>query len=277
MRKILSAILVLALLSGIASAEGRKVGILSKLNMSQEEYSGVIDGEKAAGVRNFFSSNPVSEPLRFVYYDTLQAMQLALNAGEIEEMSLPEVVAEYIMNVTGDYKISSISKTRPAYLAFGFRADDAGKELAAKFNEAILAMKEDGTLAVLQAKYIYDAGIGDPESIEFRKFDNVDRKITIAVTGDLPPIDYVTADGNAAGFNTAVIAEIGKRLEANVELIQIMSGARASAVVSGRADAVFWIQGVRDVPKQADMPEGLLISEPYYEWNEYLYLSPLPR
>ena len=273
MRKILSAILVLALFAGIASADTVKVGILSKLNMSQEEYSGFIADARKAGTWNFFSSKPKENEISFVFYDNLQAMQLALNAGDIEEAALPEVVAEYVMNVTGQYNISSIAKTKPAYLAFGFRAGDANKELIRQFNDAILAMKEDGTLAVLQGKYIYDAGIGDPETVEFRKFDNVDRKITIAVTGDLPPIDYVTADGNAAGFNTAVIAEIGKRLQVNIELLQVMSGARASAVVSGRADAVFWIQGYRDVKRHSDIPEGLALSEPYYEWNELLLIS----
>lgn len=273
MRKLLSALLLLTLLAGIASAETRNVGILSKLNMTQEEYSELISNGRRAGTWGFFTSKPAAGEIVFKFYDTLQAMQLALNAGEIEEAALPEVVAEYIMNVTGQYKVSSIAKTKPAYLAFGFRMDDNGKALAEKFNDAILSMKEDGTLSVLQGIYIYDAGIGDPETITFRKFDNVDKKITIAVTGDLPPIDYVAADGTAAGFNTAVIAEIGKRLGVNVELIYIMSGARASTIMSGRADAVFWIQGFRDVKKHSDIPEMILLSEPYYEWNEFLFIS----
>ncbi len=273
MRKILSALLLITLLAGIASADPLKVGILSKLNMTQEEYSELISNGRKAGTWGFFSSRPAPESISFKFYDTLQAMQLGLNAGEVDEAALPEVVAEYIMNVTGQYRVSSIAKTKPAYLAFGFRLDDSGKALAAKFNDAILAMKEDGTLSVLQGKYIYDAGIGDPEAIEFRKFDNVDKKLTIAVTGDLPPIDYVAADGTAAGFNTAVIAEIGKRLSVNIELIYIMSGARAATIMSGRADAVFWIQGFRDVKKHSDIPEMLVLSEPYYEWNEFLFIA----
>ena len=273
MRKILSALLLLSLLAGIASAAPLNVGILSKLNMTPEEYSELIANGRKAGAWGFFTSKPEQREISFKFYDSLQALQLALNAGEIEEAVFPEAVAEYIMNVTGSYRVTSIAKTKPAYLAFGFRMDDAGKALAAKFNDAILSMKSDGTLAVLQGQYIYEAGIGDPEAIEFRKFDNTDNKIVIAVTGDLPPIDYVAADGTAAGFNTAVIAEIGKRLNVNIELTYIMSGARAATVMSGRADAVFWIQGYRDVPKHSDIPEMLVLSEPYYEWNEFLFIS----
>lgn len=273
MRKILSAILLLTLLAGIASAEPIKAGILSKLNMTQEEYSELIANGRKAGTWGFFTSAPESRDIAFKFYDSLSAMQLALNAGEIEEVVLPEAVAEYVMNVTGQYRVTAIAKTKPAYLAFGFRLDDNGKALAAKFNDAIFAMKADGTLAVLQGQYVYEAGIGDPEAVEFRKFANVKDKITIAVTGDLPPIDYVAADGTAAGFNTAVIAEIGKRLNVNVELVYIMSGARAATVMSGRADAVFWIQGFRDVKRHSDIPEMLVLSEPYYEWNEFLFLA----
>ncbi len=273
MRKILSALLLLSLLAGIASAAPLNVGILSKLNMTPEEYSELIANGRKAGTWGFFTSKPEQREISFKFYDSLQALQLALNAGEIEEAVFPEAVAEYIMNVTGSYKVTSIAKTKPAYLAFGFRMDDAGKALAQKFNDAILSMKSDGTLAVLQGQYIYEAGIGDPEVVEFRKFDNVDKKIVIAVTGDLPPIDYVAADGTAAGFNTAVIAEIGKRLKVNIELTYIMSGARAATVMSGRADAVFWIQGYKDVQKHSDIPEMLILSDPYYEWNEFLFIS----
>lgn len=273
MRKFLSALLLLTLLAGIASADPIKAGILSKLNMTQEEYSELIANGRKAGTWGFFMSTPEQREISFKFYDSLQAMQLGLNAGEIDEAVLPETVAEYVMNVTGQYRVTAIAKTKPAYLAFGFRLDDNGKALAAKFNDVILTMKQDGTLSALLGRYIYEAGIGDPEVVEFKKFDNVDKKITIAVTGDLPPLDYVAADGTAAGFNTAVIAEIGKRLNVNVELIYIMSGARAATVMSGRADAVFWIQGFRDVKKHSDIPEMLVLSEPYYEWNEFLFIA----
>lgn len=276
MRKILTLLLILSVFCGTACADSLRVGILSKLNMSQEEYSKLISSARKAGTWSFFSSRPDYGEITFVFYDTLQAMQLALNTKDVDEIALPEDVAEYVLNVTGLYKVSGVAKTKPAYLSFGFRSGD-DPELRNKFNDAILAMKEDGTLAVLQSKYIAEAGIGDPETVEFRNFGNVDKKITVAITGDLPPIDYVAADGNPAGFNTAVLAEIAKRLKLNVEVINIDSAARSASLASGRCDAVFWIQAYRDVQKHADVPEGITLSEPYYEWNEYLYLAPLSR
>ena len=103
---------------------------------------------------------------------------------------------------------------------FGFRKDD-DPAMRNSFNEALMSMKADGTLAILQDKYIAEPGIDEPEPVEFRVFENVDRKVKVAVTGDLPPIDFVTANGNPVGFNTAVVAEIAKRLKNRLMFLKV--------------------------------------------------------
>lgn len=55
----------------------------------------------------------------------------------------------------------------------------------------------------------------------------------VGVTGDLPPMDYVAPDGRFAGFNTAVLAEIGKRMQRNIKLVQVDSIGRALALSEG--------------------------------------------
>lgn len=67
------------------------------------------------------------------------------------------------------------------------------------------------------------------------------------MTGALPPMDYVSADGSFAGFNTAILAEIGKRLERNIELVQVDSLGRALALAQGNVDVVFWTRGVPEM------------------------------
>ena len=87
------------------------------------------------------------------------------------------------------------------------------------------------------------------------------------MTGDLPPLDYVSADGKAAGFNTALLAEISKLVRQNFELVQIDSGARAAALTSGKVDVVFWAAvPINDTlaPPDCDKPEGVILTEPYY-------------
>ncbi len=64
--------------------------------------------------------------------------------------------------------------------------------------------------------------------------------IKVAITGALPPMDYVAPDGTPAGFNTAVLAEISQRIGKNIELVVVDSIGRATALSSVAVDAVFW-------------------------------------
>ena len=110
------------------------------------------------------------------------------------------------------------------------------------FDAQISTMKEDGTLQKLIDEHITKVSEGgEPVAIAFEKFEG--DPIRIAVTGSLPPMDYVAADGTFAGFNTAVLAEIGKRLQKNIELVQVDSVGRALALSEGTVDVVFWTRG----------------------------------
>ncbi len=91
--------------------------------------------------------------------------------------------------------------------------------------------------------------------------------IKVGVTGDLPPLDYVSADGQPAGFNTAILSEIAKRLGRNVEVIDIESGARATALNAKQIDVIFWavVPNGDKVPNDLDKPDGVEFSEPYFK------------
>ena len=109
--------------------------------------------------------------------------------------------------------------------------------------------------------------------VEFAKFDGAET-ITVAVTGDMPPIDYIAADGTPAGYNTALLAEIGKRLQVNISLVDIDTAARAAALKSKRVDVVFWFQSnVNPSMPNLDVPEGVILSDPYYTWNEQYFIG----
>ena len=102
-------------------------------------------------------------------------------------------------------------------------------------------IKADGTLDALVQTYITDAVSGEPEPVEFTKTDG--ETIRVAVTGALPPMDYVAADGTPAGFNTAILAELGRRMNKTFELVVVDSVGRATALASGQVDLVFWTNG----------------------------------
>lgn len=264
---------IISILAGTSYATEHKIGHLSKLNMTPEEFMQFNDSNVAQGkIAVFTGTEDPSIKYMHVFYDSLLSMQMALNAGEVDAISLPEAVGEYFLNINDGYKIVSIVRTLPSSLAFGFRKDN-DPSLRNKFNEALLSMKADGTLAILRSKYIDEPRLDEPEPVKFDVYKNIDTKIKVAVTGDLPPIDFIAADGKPAGFNTAVLAELARRLNVNIELVNIESGARAAALASGRADAVFWFQFQKGAEKQSDIPEGITLSESYYGWNEVLNIG----
>ncbi|WP_081676057.1 substrate-binding periplasmic protein [Butyrivibrio sp. AC2005] len=117
---------------------------------------------------------------------------------------------------------------------------EGNETLRDEFSNAINDMKEDGTLDKLISEQI-DALINRSEvkPVTMPTIDSADT-IKVAVTGALPPMDYVAADGTPAGFNTAVLAEISQRIGKNIELVVVDSIGRATALSSGTVDAVFW-------------------------------------
>ena len=81
---------------------------------------------------------------------------------------------------------------------------DTNKEVYAILNNAIVEMKADGTLDSLIENELKAYIESDPLAKDLPHFDGA-RTIKIGVTGDLPPMNFVAANGKAAGFNIALL------------------------------------------------------------------------
>ena len=232
-----------------------KVGMLEHLNASEVEFSSFM--------KNIAETFALDMPTHEVtYFNSLTTMQPALNAGQIDEISTYKCVADYLIARNPDIEILQ-GHTMEFIDAFCFAVRADNEELKNSLNNAINEMKTDGTLSNLTKEYIRT--LENPPAVAFEKFDGA-QTLKVAVTGDLPPLDLVSADGSPAGFNTAVLSEIGKRLQKNIEVIQVDSAARSAALTSGQADIVFWaIVPVSEIiPANADKPEGVDLTSPYY-------------
>ena len=224
-------------------------------------------------------------------FDSLTEMIMALDADKIDCMELARFVGEYFLRLKGNndkYVLYMASTSVTYYLSMGFKEESKWFE---PFNEAIKEMKRDKTLLLLKAQYVMDPtdamnttnddggnggnGNNDPSvaSVKFDFFPGAET-VRIAVTGDMPPLDYIAPDGRPAGFNTALLAEIGRRLKINVELVNINTGARAAALASGRVDGVFWFQFENTSGmKGYDSMDGLKLTEPYYAEDVLFYIG----
>ena len=282
MKKFFCALLMLLVFAPAVFAAGtHRVGMVERLNVTPEEFSSMVANSEHVVM---MANNPVRP--EFFFYRSMNQMIMAIRAGEIDEILMPEDVSEYFLNANTDYTVNCVVMTPkdPFLLSFGFNSDH--KELCESFDKAIVEMKRDGTLITLQGKYILGVNtavmeervITDPDlqqitPVTFRKFDGAP-EIKVAVTGDMPPIDYIAPDGSAQGFNAAILAEIAGRLGLNVKLLNIESGARASMLSSGRADVVFWFEHKRAGGTKHDVPDGVILSEPYYQFDTFYHLKP---
>ena len=236
-----------------------KLGMITRLNASEENFGKFMEQVEATLEVKISSHAPV-------FFDSLNAMQMALQSKQIDEISTYRSVARYML--AKDPRFVSLKDHSLEFIdSFCFALRDDETELRDSLNMIIKEMQADGTLDRLTKEYITDINAeSEPPAVELPHFDNA-KTIKIAVTGDLPPLDYVSADGKPAGFNTAVLAEIGNRMLRNIELVQIDSGARAASLTSKQVDVVFWaIVPVSEIiPQDSDKPDGVILSEPYYK------------
>ena len=246
-----------------------KLGMITHLNANEkrmDEILKMVEEESNAPISNY----------TVTYYDSLKLMQMGIESGSVDQISLYTNVANYLVANNDKYEIVNnlTLKTLSDNFCFAVRKDDA--QLKADLDKDLNEMKSDGSLDKLVNDYITNVEKGkEPPKIEIPMTEGADT-IKIGVTGDLPPLDYVSADGTPAGFNTAMLAEIAKRLGKNIEVVQIESGARAAALSSSQIDVVFWVvvPTVDKVPGDIDKPEGVELSEPYFKDNvEHLKLK----
>ena len=276
-KKILCSLIFVLLVTSCAYAE--VIGTLNRSNVNIPENLTVEEvmytkGYKDALLATVFDKDFKTEGTSMKFYDSVSLMQLALNKGDIDVFTAPEFVGEYMLRTNPEYILRGfmIGKVSMA-LALGFLEEK--KELCDKFSKAIEEMEEEGKIGLLLRDSITGPKAANPDPVEFAKFDGAET-INVAVTGDMPPLDYIDAGGKPAGFNTAMLSEIGRRLKININLVNIETGARAIALKSGRADAVFWFQvftGYENFKDQPDIPEGVIVTTPYYGWNKSVLIG----
>ena len=240
----------------------KKLGMITHLNTDEKSMGENLDKvAENAGVKG---TKHLPK-----FYDSLKLMQLGVESGDIEAISTYKSVADYIVSRNDKFEIvpyDAINKIQDSF-CFAVRKDDAA--LKADLDKAIEEMKADGSLDKLINDYITNVGKdNEPPKVDIPEIDGADT-IKVGVTGDLPPLDLILSDNSPAGFNTAMLAEIAKRSNKNIEVVQIEAGARAAALSSKLIDVVFWVIVPlgKDFPIDIDKPEGVELSAPYFKDN----------
>ena len=236
-----------------------KLGMISHLNATENRMEEILQKVQEE------TKVPVTHYV-LTYYDSLRTMQMGIESGSVDEVSLYKCVADYVTALDPKYEIVKNDLVGNLGDSFCFAVRKEDTALKPDLDKVIGEMKTDGSLDKLITEYITNVDKANPPKIEIPTTDGAPT-IKVGVTGDLPPLDFVAADNTPAGFNTALLAEVAKRLGRNIEVVDIDSGARAAALSGKQIDVVFWavVPYKGKVPADIDKPEGVEFSEPYFQ------------
>lgn len=174
---------------------------------------------------------------RFLF-NNISAALLALDSDEIQFFGTNSATADYI--VANNDKLKVVSPSGVIMQTEFSMMTMENAEVYDILNDAIVALKENGTLEDLINSYIKAPDGNFDAAVEIPAFEGADT-IRIAITGDIPPLDYTTEDGKPAGFNVALLAAIAQHAGVNIEPVAMESASRTTALASGKVDAIFWV------------------------------------
>jgi ABC-type amino acid transport substrate-binding protein len=172
-----------------------------------------------------------------VYVDSLTDGLLMLRSRKVAALQVMRFTGRYLAQRNND-----LSMYVNEFLSFSTQMifSPGKSDQLEKVNVAIRAMKADGTLDKLTEKWITNLPAGKEPSGEAMPVIKGAETIKVGISGDAPPLDYIAADGIPGGFNVAVLSEISRRANLNIELVTVNSNARFSALQSGKIDSFLW-------------------------------------
>ncbi len=237
-----------------------KIGALMPIGLDEEGYKRwTKDVAQVEGQTAYVAPNKVT------FFDNMNAMIMALKSKQIDRFATPRRVGQYIVARNDDFQL--IDDNLKPILGYSMAMEEKSAAQVEEINKAIQAMKDDGTLDKLIKENITDLSGADPVATPLPMIDGAET-LKVAVTGDMPALDVILADGTPAGFNVAFLGELGKRINKNFELVSVEAGARGAALSSGQVDVLFWVLGTYDqdgkaLPYPLDNMKGVAISVPY--------------
>ena len=201
-----------------------KTGAVTFIRLSEENFKDIINGRLGSKIE------------KLIYNDSLMGNLSMLKSGRVDFVMTPNISADYIAQRNPDLK----SVIFPVDNNLVMMLRDSDVKLRDSFDAAIGKLKASGKLAELYKKWITDLPAGQEPAAATIEKTSYPETIYVGVSGDLPPLDYVAADGKPAGYNIALLAEISKVIEKNIEILSLDSRARITALHSKKIDVFFW-------------------------------------
>jgi len=204
---------------------------------------------------------------KFIYVDSMTDGLAMMKSGRADFMMTSDVTANYLIQRNPDMKSVAITKNNS--MAMLLRASDVA--LRDSISSAITKLKDSGKLAELRKKWIDELPVGKEPGMQKVEKTSFPETVRVGISGELPPFDYIAADGNPAGYNIAVLAEISKLIGKNIEIVSVNALAKDIALASKKIDVFFWQrlpntgerEGLKNDPERKAFYSKFIYTEPY--------------
>ncbi|MBQ7196844.1 MAG: transporter substrate-binding domain-containing protein [Synergistaceae bacterium] len=229
MKKILTAVLIMALSAGVCFADGLNI---SKPGDFVNYKIGTQRGTIAEGLAKNMLGDKAKEQL--TTYEKATDVVQALKVGKIECAIMDEAPAiQFHKNDPEILTILPEPLTVEQY-AIGFK--QGNKELLEKVNKALAEIKADGSLEAIMLKYKEDPTAAKPEDIDLHKGAK-GGKLYLGTESGFPPYDIKVGDGYT-GIDIEMCALIAGKLDMELEIIAYPFDSLFMAVNSGKVDMI---------------------------------------
>jgi ABC-type amino acid transport substrate-binding protein len=238
MKKVTTVLFVAILAVTLSGCGGTKT---EKIN-SIPDLKGKVIGALASGASTKNYETMVykligAEPKEIVYFKRGMDVYTALSSGKIDAFPTMNFCANYMLKRDKTLKMIEVPAKIEGGVIMVVRTED--QLLKEDLDKGISTLQDNGTLNTLESRWITNLSENDPVSEPMPKIEGA-KTVYVGVSGDWKPLDYIAADGRPAGYNVAILSEIGKLLNINFEFVSIEADARFTALFSKKIDVIFY-------------------------------------
>ncbi len=274
---VLAMFVLLLLLAGVGFAKGSGRGVDSIEELAGKTLGGTASRMPENSSKILFESVSGVKLGGYLSFETVDETLTALRTGRINAAWFTDVTADYLVAGNDDLKLLETPEKAEDRFFFGLALanNDGGNELKEKMDEAIAILKETGKLPELLAKYgEYKEGadlMREGDMMVNSSEVYADKKVvTIGVSGNVPPLDAVTADKDACGFCVEFMDELAAITGNRVRFVYVKPEMMFSQLMAGRIDAVFAYGSGRNT---VDTGKKYVVTDGYAAMNRYKFLT----
>ncbi|MEI6050182.1 MAG: transporter substrate-binding domain-containing protein [Bacteroidota bacterium] len=240
-------------INSISDLKGKVIGIISS-------------GTSTKSAESMVSILMGAEPKEIVYFNRGSDIFTALLSGKIDAFPTMKVSADYGLKRNSNLKAIDVTINIEGGIIMAVRSEDLSLKVG--LDSAITTLRENGTLKTLEDQWITNLpATNEPSNKEIPKIEGA-KTVYVGVSGDLVPLDYIAADGRPAGYNVAILTEIGKLLKLNFEFVSLEAQAKFAALLSKKIDVIFYHVQSENTPYFNELKNNNWIgTKPYYFYN----------